>query len=171
MDWKAFARSVLGDSSPRVRPMVQSDLDEVLRIIRLHDSDDYRAAKRAFASARFDLPEDVTQHFVLENPKDAQIVGVSGYFVEDTEARGIYWLGWTYVNPFHRNKGYGAMLVHLVMRSVQRFGARKLYLSTSDLPEYAEAVRFYQKFGFREEGRLTDYFEEGEAKLIMGVSL
>ena len=55
--------------------------------------------------------------------------------------------------------------------SVRSFGARKLYLSTSDLPEYADAVRFYEKYGFKEEGRLVDYFREGEAKIIMGVEV
>jgi len=170
-DWKEFANSLFGESAPTIRVMEAADLDEVLRIVRLHDSDDYRAAKRAFSSARFDLPEDDSQHFVLIDPKEKRIVGVSGYFVENSEARGIYWLGWTYTSPFFRRKGYGAMLLHLVIRSVKRFGARKLYLSTSDSAAYGPAIDFYKRFGFVEEGRLKNYFQDGEAKIILGLDV
>lgn len=171
MKWAEFARSLFPGSGPEIRPMTSADLEEVLRIIRLHDSDDYRAAKRAFQDTRFDLAEDVSLHLVLLDPASNEPVGVSGYFVEDSEARGIFWLGWTYVNPFHRGKGYGAMLLHTVIRGVKRFGARKLYLSTSSLPEYEAARAFYAKFGFVQEGRLVDYFTQGEDKIIMGLEI
>lgn len=170
-DWKEFATSLFGKSAPTIRAMEAGDLEEVLRIVRLHDSDDYRAAKRAFSDSRFDLPEDESQHFVLIDPTEKRIVGVSGYFVENSESRGIYWLGWTYLSPFFRRKGYGAMLLHFVIRSVKRFGARKIYLSTSDNEAYAPAVAFYKRFGFEEEGRLKDYFQEGEAKIILGLDV
>ena len=171
-DFKEFARSLFGESGPEIRPMVEADLEEVLRIIRLHDSDDYHAAVRSFEHADLSGSDPYSaQHFVLIEPGELRPVGVSGYYIDDLESQGIYWLGWTYVNPFFRGRGYGGMLLHFVMRSVRTFGARKIYLSTSDLPEYQDAVRFYERYGFREEGRLVDYFREGEAKLILAVDL
>lgn len=170
-DWVQFARDIFGPGSPEIRKMRRDDVDEVLRIIRLHDSDDYRAAKRSFAHTSFDEAQDTAAHFLLIDPDEGRPIGVTGYYVDDLEAKGIYWLGWTYVNPFFRGKGHGSQLLHFVIRTVKRFGARKLYLSTSDLPEYDDAVRFYERFGFRLEGRLEDYFQQGEAKLIYGLEL
>ena len=153
---------------PQLRRMEAGDLDEVLRIIRLHDSDDARAARVAFSQTRFDDPEAVGMHVVVLDPVERRIVGVSGYYVDDLEARGIYWLGWTYVNPFSRGKGYGKLLMEFVIKTLEHLNARKLYLSTSSLPKYDEAVGFYKRFGFVEEGRLVDFFRAGEHKLIMG---
>lgn len=156
---------------PHVRPMRRSDLDEVLRIIRLHDSDDYQSARHAFAPERFSMPEDVTQHFVLEDPQEQRVVAVSGYFIDDDEAQGIYWLGWTYVNPFFRGRGYGKVLMRHVEERLLFMRARKLYLSTSSLEKYQGAVGFYNKCGFIEEARLRDYFRPGEHKLILAKTL
>lgn len=165
---QALANKLAPAGGAVLRRMVAADLDEVIRIIRLHDSDDARAARVAFAQARYDEPEQVGMHAVLIEPTERRLVGVSGYYVDDLEARGVYWLGWTYVNPFFRGKGHGKVLMEFVAGALQLFGARKLYLSTSSLPKYGDAVRFYERSGFVEEGRLKDFFRDGEDKLIMG---
>lgn len=166
------ARDLLDDpSGPVIRPMRRGDLDEVLRLIRLHDSDDYQSARSAFSPERFALPEDVTAHFVIEDPEERRVVGVSGYFIDDDEAQGIYWLGWTYVNPFFRGKGIGKFLMRHVEQHVLALRARKLYLSTSSLDKYQAAVGFYKKCGFIQEAALHDYFRPGEHKLILAKSL
>lgn len=170
-DFAEFARQLFGSEGPEIRPMVESDLEEVLRIIRLHDSDDYRAAKRSFAHVDWDADPQYAQHFVLVDEAENRVVGVSGYYIDDLEAQGIYWLGWTYVNPYFRGKGHGGRLLHFVMRTVKRFGSRKLYLSTSDLPAFEAAVSFYKKYGFQEEGRFLDYYCDGESKLVLAVTL
>lgn len=158
-------------ANERLRLMTPQDLDEVLRIIRLHDSDDYQSARHAFSSERFSLPQDVTAHFVLEDLQERRIVGVSGYFVDDDEAQGIYWLGWTYVNPFFRGRGHGKILMRHVEERLLGWRARKLYLSTSGLDKYASAVKFYERCGFTTEAVLRDYFRPGEDKLIMAKTL
>lgn len=172
MDWSALARRLMGATGPEVRLMRPADLDEVLRIIRLHDSDDYHAARQAFSRARFDLPHEVTAHFVLIEPDERRPVGVSGYFGgDDPEAGGVYWLGWTYVNPFFRGRGYGGHLMEFVFAALREVGARKLFLTTSSLDKYSGAVRFYERHGFAEEGRLLDYYQDGEHQIVMGCHL
>lgn len=158
-------------TSQGIRLMTPHDLDEVLRIIRLHDSDDYHSARHAFSPERFTLSQEVTAHFVLEDFEERRIVGVSGYFIDDDEAQGIYWLGWTYVNPFFRGRGFGKVLMRHVEERLLGLGARKLYLSTSSLEKYASAVRFYERCGFATEATLSDYFRPGEHKLLMAKSL
>jgi len=63
------------------------------------------------------------------------------------------------------------MLLQHVVENVQRLNTRKLYVDTSSDAGYNNAVRLYQRFGFREEGRLVDYYEIGEDFLILGLSL
>lgn len=170
-DLGALAERVLGKGGARIRVMRPDDLDEVLRMIRLHDSDDYKAAKQSFAQTRFDMPQHITAHFVIIDPEENRPVGVSGYYLDDLEARGLYWLGWTYVNPFFRGRGLGGKLMRFVLEAVREAGGRKIYLSTSSLESYATAVGFYERHGFIEEGRLLDYYADGEHQLIMGKHL
>lgn len=167
-DWDKLANRLFGRGGPQVRLMDARDLDEVLRMIRLHDSDDYKAARASFSQTRFDAPQEVTAHFVIIEPEERRPVGVTGYYIDDLEARGLYWLGWTYVNPFFRGKGYGGVLMEFVLEAVRELRGRKIYLSTSSLENYASAVGFYKRYGFVEEGRLLDYYNDGEHQLIMG---
>ena len=155
---------------PVIRPMVADDLAEVLRIIRLHDSDDYKAAKDAYEGYDFGA-RDEGGYVVLVEPKEERVVGVCGHHIDDLEADGTHWLGWTYVNPFFQGRGYGTLLLNHVIAELRHLAARKLFLSTSSLEKYSEAVRFYERHGFVLEGRLRDYYQEGEDQLIMGLRL
>lgn len=170
--WRQFLEELVG-TGPRIRPMEPGDVREVVRIVRLHDSDDAKAAEHYFRDTeRFDVPYDEARHFVLLDPVERRIVGVSGYGRDRSrEVAGVYWLGWTYVNPYFRGRGFGARLLHVVVEHVRRFGARKLYLSTSTLESFRAAVGFYERVGFVEEGRLRDYYRDGEDQLIMGLRL
>ncbi len=154
-----------------VRAMRRDDLDEVLRLIRLHDSDDYQSARHAFSAERFTLPEEVTAHIVVEDRHERRVVGVSGYLIDDDEAQGIYWLGWTYVNPFFRGQGLGKILMRHVEMRLLDLRARKLYLSTSSLEKYQLAVGFYHRCGFEQEAQLLDYYRPGEHKLLLAKTL
>ena len=170
-DWKEFARELFGKDGPELRCMEARDLDEVLRIIRLHDSDDYEAASVSYSSYDFSSGDAERGNFVICEPDEGRVVGVSGYYIDDLESQGIYWLGWTYVNPFFQGGGYGARLLHFVMRSLRNYAARKLYLSTSSLEKYETAIGFYERFGFIQEATLRDYYREGEDQLIFAVTL
>lgn len=169
--WAQRARELFQQRGTTIRLMRPDDLDEVLRIIRLHDSDDYKAARASFPRDRFHLPLEQTAHFVIEDAEERRVVGVSGYYIDDLESHGIYWLGWTYVNPFKQGHGYGGQLMRFIVSAVEELGARKLYLSTSSLPEYAKAVGFYNRYGFVQEGCLKDYYNPGEDKLILAKPL
>ena len=171
MNFRDLGDKLTGRSASNIRLMEPADLDEVLRMIRLHDSDDYKAAKQSFDKSRFDLPLEVSAHVVIDDPKERRPVGVCGYYVDDLEARGLYWLGWTYVNPFFRGRGYGGELLEHVFGMLANFRARKIYLTTSSLPKYASAVKFYERHGFVQEGKLLDYYADGDHQLVMGCRL
>lgn len=166
-DWDDWFRQL--DISPgvRIKALGEDDVDEVLRFIGLHDTDDHRAAQHSLEGYDFRPPYERAGYLVarLDEPRP---VGISGYYIDDLEARGVYWLDWTYVNPFFQGEGIGSALLRATIETVYALGARKLFLSTSTLPKYERAVSFYRAHGFRQEGQLVDYYRDGEDMLILG---
>lgn len=61
---------------------------------------------------------------------------------------GAFWLGEVGVLPPCRGKGYGDLLVRLLLFKALSHGARFIRLEAP-----AEAVAFFARYGFREEGR------------------
>ena len=130
-DWDVWFRRLDARHDPHLRPMAEADLDEVLRMIRLHDTDDYDAARRGFEDCEFGPPYERMTHLVSvteDDNGDVRPVGVSGYYIDDFEARGIYWLSWTYVNPFFQGEGIGTALIEAVVETLEALEARKLFV-------------------------------------------
>lgn len=167
-EWERAAKWATAGSDVRIRPLQRGDLDEVLRIIRLHDTDDAEAAAEGFYDSEFDGYVERWGHVVIEGGERDRVLGVSGWYIDDLEADGVYWLGWTYVNPYSQGQGYGSMLMEFVIAMLERFGARKLFLSTSSLQKYRKAISFYERHGFEREGCLKDFYADGEDQLIFG---
>jgi ribosomal protein S18 acetylase RimI-like enzyme len=146
--------------------MEPEDLDEALRIIGLHDTDDREAASAWFSEER-------TGYVALVGVDEGEgrLVGLTGYAADAGEGQDVHWLGWTYVNPWCQRRGIGQALLDEVIRGVRAAGGRKLFLETSSLGKYDPAVAFYRRNGFAEEGRLLDFYAPGEHKLLMGRAL
>ena len=159
---------------PLIRPMAASDLDEVVRCVRLHDSDDARHARKDLeqylATASTSAPKNA-RFFVAEDDTERRVVGVCGWQADRGEGEGICWLGWFYVNPYFQRRAVGRALFERVAADLRSVGVRKLYVDTSTLPKYAPAVAFYQAHGFEQEGRLRDFYAPGEDMLILGMHL
>lgn len=168
IDWRQAARRSAAGADAEIRPLRGGDLDEVLRIIRLHDADDAESARVSFENAELNGDVERNGHVVIDGGERDRVMGVSGWYVDDLEARGVWWLGWTYVNPYEQGNGYGSVLMEFVLAMMRQFGARKLFLSTSSLEKYREAIGFYERHGFEREGRLRDFYADGEDKLIFG---
>lgn len=152
-----------------IRPMEAKDVDEVARAIRLHDTDDYEAACEVFERIEFsELPHAELGYLVGEPSDEDRPVGVCGWYAGDAEARDVYWLGWTYVNPYFQGEGWGSDLLEAVLHGVAAYGGRKMFVATSSLEKYEPAVAFYERHGFEFEGRLTDYYADGEDQLVYG---
>ncbi len=151
--------------------MEPTDLEEVVRIIRLHDSDDARHARRFFEEGPSAEGDPRHGHLVCVDPEEERVIGVSGWGADLGEGEGIYWLGWTYVNPWWHGRGAGRLLLEGAIERVRELGGRKLFVETSSAEAYERAVRFYERSGFAEEGRLRDFYGPGEHKIILGLPL
>ena len=158
----------------KIREMVENDIEEVIRIIRWHDRSDGRSAARYFADyfsdpGRQGSPDE--DNYVAIDQESDKIIGVSGYGPDEYNTRGIYWLGWTYVDNDFRRRGLGSALLNHVIEQVGLRGGRKLYIDTSSDPIYKAALAFYRSFGFELEGVLKDYYGGGEDYIILGKKL
>ena len=156
-----------------IRDMTAADVDAVVTIITSHEETDGELAERYYREyfESEDAESERERSIVATIQETGEIAGVAGWFPDKYDWPGILWLNWFYVRQAHRRRGVGRMLLQEVIDSVRRLDSRKLYLDTSSDPIYARAVELYKRFGFREEGRLADYYDVGEDYLILGLDL
>ena len=155
-------------NSIETREMYMSDLSPVLKIIEALDEDDAEAAHEDYAAA------GVEGQFVTELA--GNVIGVSGYReVEATDK--TFWLSWTYLSEAQRGQGIGKRMVNHVLDTLRADGGRKIFIKVSDYndPEdgevYKSALMMYQSLGFEIELTNTDFYDDGENQLILGLEL
>lgn len=153
-------------SGPALRPMEQSDMGGVLRIISQHDEDD-------FVEARDELKESLEGMFVMAEGR--KVVGVTGGSV-DPHSDDIVWLAWTYVDVERQGQGLGTTMFKAMTDMLRNDGVRKLFINTSDYRDegedmYAPARAFYEKMGAALEVTLPEYHASGEARITYGLDL
>ncbi len=152
-----------------IREMHKEELKRVLRLIRMHDTRDARYASRYYRDYFRRWGRGWDKVIVAEAGR--KVIGVSGYFYDNLEATGVYWLGYTYIHPQYHGYGIGAQLLKYIERDLKRRDARKLFLATSSDAIYGGAVSFYTNHGFRWEGTLKDLYGSGEDQIMMGKDL
>ena len=93
---------------------------------------------------------------------------IEGYvcYGEAALAEGVFDIYWILVDRGSRSRGVGSGLIAAVEAALGRTGARKIVAETSGTVAYAAARSFYEKVGFREEGRLKDFFKPGDDKVF-----
>ncbi|MFT4637865.1 MAG: GNAT superfamily N-acetyltransferase [Verrucomicrobiales bacterium] len=149
------------------RPMSQNDVPTVLDIIRAHDEDDAEWAAQTYQN------RGLHGHFVLT--QDKRVAGVSGYALADGTQQA-YWISWTYLDEASQGQGLGSAVLERIFQKLEKEGARKVFVSTSDYEEegsniYASAVRMYESAGFQLEVKTPDFYDIGESQLIFGMQL
>jgi ribosomal protein S18 acetylase RimI-like enzyme len=88
------------------------------------------------------------------------------YFAPDAHAPGVWNVWWLGVDPEFHGLGAGARLLRHAEQVAASKGARVLVIETSDAPALARARRFYEAQGYRECGRVPDFYAEGESKVV-----
>jgi GNAT superfamily N-acetyltransferase len=130
-----------------VRHATDSDRDELRRLWELWQSETHDVPPWADASWEANEPElqralDANSLFVAE--QDGALVGFASSWLEDHVAR----IGDLYVVEAARRAGAGSTLIETVVENARARGATHLLLST-----HPDALRFYERLGFREESR------------------
>jgi len=92
------------------------------------------------------------------------------YLAPDPYAQGVWNLWWIGVHPEHHGAGAGRQLLHHAEQVVAAKGGRVMVIETSDSPALERARRFYGAQGYRECGRIPDFYAEGESKVVFARS-
>jgi len=152
-----------------LREMKTDDIDRVVAIIDSHDEDDAEEAEAGYREIG-----GTYDSYVYE--ADGKVIGVTGYSIppacEDT-----YWLSWTYIDDEYTNQGHGRKMLTEIIDIIKEKGGRKLFVKVSDYvdPEdgaiYAAALHLYQALGMKIEITHKDFYDEGEAQIILGMRL
>ncbi len=150
--------------------MREEEIDAVVALIESHDDDDAEEAQRFYREFN-----GCYGQFVLE--MEDELIGVTG-FEAPTGCDQSYWLSWTYIDAQHTNQGLGRkMLTELFDYLQQQQGGRKLFVKVSDYvdpedgPIYAAALHLYESMGFSIEVQHDDFYDVGEAQIILGMRL
>lgn len=104
-------------------------------------------------------------HFVFAEQKGATL----GYACYGPIActLGSYDLYWIVVAAEHQQRGIGRRLLEEVERRVAGAGGRRLYVETSGRPAYLPTREFYHRCGYRLEALVSDFYADGDDKLIL----
>jgi ribosomal protein S18 acetylase RimI-like enzyme len=75
----------------------------------------------------------------------------------------LYWIA---VSPDAQGQGLGKRLYAAFAQAIAARGGRQVRIETSSQESYAATGGFYERLGFQLDGRLRDFYAEGDDLLI-----
>lgn len=108
-----------------------------------------------------------TDYFVFEEKKEDAVVGfvIFGRAPLTKSSWEIYWL---IVDKNFQGKGIGKRLIQRVENFILQKEKRPiLKVETSSKREYSHARNLYSKQGFKELGRISDFYTKGDDLIIL----
>ncbi len=81
-------------------------------------------------------------------------------------ADSVFDLYWIAADPRPGPRGIGSFLLQAVEQRVAARGARMLVIETASNPLYHKTISFYRKHGYREEGRVPDFYADSDDRII-----
>jgi ribosomal protein S18 acetylase RimI-like enzyme len=76
--------------------------------------------------------------------------------------RATWDLYWIAVDPALQGQGVGRALYDAFVARMRTRGGRQVRIETSSKEDYAATGGFYERLGFRVDGRLRDFYDEGD---------
>ena len=153
----------------KLREMQPEDIKAVVQLIETHDEDDADEARESYQQIG-----GIIDQYVLE--QNGQIIGVTG-FLTPPGCDETHILSWTYVHDDYTNQGHGRIMLNELIAFLKEKGGRKIFVRVSDYVDdedgaiYAAALHLYQSLGFKLEITHKDYYDDGEAQMILGLRL
>jgi ribosomal protein S18 acetylase RimI-like enzyme len=156
-----------------LRGLKASDLGPIERILR--------ANAPVFSEAEIATAVAMLEHGLSPGSQDAEdayrfLVAetageVHGYalFARAALTQGTWDLYWIATDPAGHGRGgrgVGRALLKGVEDAVRSAGGRLILIETSSRHDYAKARRFYEAAGYARAATLTDYYRDGDDKVI-----
>jgi acetoin utilization deacetylase AcuC-like enzyme/GNAT superfamily N-acetyltransferase len=103
-------------------------------------------------------------HFVLAE-QNGRLAGYSCYGPIPCATAG-YDLYWIAVHPDFQRRGLGRRLIRETEQRIRKAGGQRIYVETSQRPQYETTRRFYETSGYLREALLPDFYSPGDGKAI-----
>jgi GNAT superfamily N-acetyltransferase len=173
-----FVTNPLGDTAPSTTSRNRLPTPSLRREVRPGDP---AAVRRIVASTGFFYPAecDVAVELIEERLAKGE---ASGYFFVFAELDGqpvayacygpiactvgSYDLFWIAVDAAHQGHGLGRLLLEESERLIGAAGGRRVYIETSNRPQYVPTRGFYERCGYRCEAVLKEFYGGGDDKVI-----
>lgn len=75
------------------------------------------------------------------------------------------------VHPDYQSGGIGRQLMSHVEAILKKMGVRVLIVETSGTDDFERTRSFYEQIGYDNEGRIRDYYDAGDDKIIFRKAL
>ncbi|MFN7089039.1 MAG: GNAT family N-acetyltransferase [Allorhizobium sp.] len=144
-----------------IRELTAADLPELKTLI---EATDLFPSSMLDAMVNHFLGDNEAQELwlVLVNPHP---VGVA-YVAPEKLTDGTFNLLLIAIHPEQQAMGFGAQLISEVEKRLRGLGARILLVETSGLAAFELTRHFYLKNGYELEGRIRDFYQDGDDKVI-----
>jgi ribosomal protein S18 acetylase RimI-like enzyme len=108
-------------------------------------------------------------HFIMAD-HESRLVGYACYgpIPCTIDSFDLYWIA---VHPDFQGRGLGRNLMTDAEKHIAKAGGRRVYVDTSERPQYDSTRAFYEKCGYRLEAVLKDFYAPGDGKAIYCKSL
>ncbi len=108
--------------------------------------------------------QEITSRVYWVMTDDNDVHGVIGLMEFDDDCADTDWVNWYCVDPDHRGKGYGRLLLQKAINESIARGKTSLKLWTTNAANEADAQFLYEKMGFTVT-ETEDFDEGGDATL------
>jgi GNAT superfamily N-acetyltransferase len=111
------------------------------------------------------LDNPASDYRILVREDESSVLGYA-CFGPTPMTQGCYDLYWLAVREGARRQGIGQELLAGVEEELEDESARLVRIETSGLPEYETTRRFYERAGYAEVARISDFYWKGNDLLI-----
>ena len=150
----------------RVRGGRKSDKTALMHLLRLTPE---------FEPAEIPVAEEVLDGSLASPGEDYQTLvaeierKVVGYICfGQTPLTGATWdIYWMAVEPIYRGQGIGSSLLQAAEKHILEHQGKLILIETSSKSNYRSTRRFYRHMGYRQVGRIRDYYAPGDNRVIL----
>jgi ribosomal protein S18 acetylase RimI-like enzyme len=134
-----------------IRQYTATDRENVLHLLRLNTPRYFAPSEEK--DLEYYLDHHAGHYFVVES--GGELLGCGGFNFSDDRTVGK--ISWDIFHPGHQGKGLGSALTRYRIERLKEYDSvRTISVRTSQV-----AFQFYEKFGFRLQEVVKDYWAEG----------
>ena len=103
-------------------------------------------------------------HFVMVH-RDDRLIGYTCYgpIACTLFSYDIYWIA---VQPELQGDGLGRRMIEETEHLIRKSGGTRIYVETSQRPQYNGTRAFYKRMGYRLEAVVPDFYAPGDGKVV-----